>query len=981
MRPPRTFDDPRLPGVTFLPPPRAAGIGLPPLDVAAFVGYAERGPLHTPVVLEDPATYRAVFGGDLPLALDTGERVIQANLPGAVAAFFANGGRRCFVVRVAGPAAAAARFRLPHTVALGNDPPRLAAVSAASPGAWANRLRPATRLRPTFLPPAQFSWAAPADGTTLLVRPAPGRPGLPVISPGDVLRLSDAAGRRLFPVARVAPQGDGLRLWAARSWALPDGLAASPPPAVVRAERLTIDGPRPLTTTGSLLSQGRDTLLPLAAADANSVGPGDVLHLALSDGARYLFAVAGLIALHDDDPAAAVTTVAVARELLRLTPDAPGPGPFVAVEQLRFDLSLSLGDERPPPLFDLAFNAGHPRAWGDNVLLESSPLFRRSAARPAPARAAPTEPAAPGALVAAWFRDLTRDPFDWAAVSPDENAPEPPAPPDPATPLAGLLAPLGSGLGLSPAAADRALAFQRVAEEPGLTYLPLGMPALFDAAPTGAGGPEAGWSGDDDLAQFDIAPFLDGYLRRESVRTLPAAAFDRRYLQRRPLRGLHSLFFIDEVALVSLPDAPHRAWQPDTPLPAPPPPRPARPSPEAPCPAPADFVACDRPPAVRDVLPYYGRLAGGLTATLLGDGFAAGDTPRVFFGRRPAEAVVVVSDDVLTCRVPAGASVGPVVVRVETDDGAGELAEGFIYTADSTRAPLPVAIPFGAADEDATAVAGEPFLELHAALINFCLARRDALAVLSLPRHYEARHCLAWQTALRARLGLPPRGLATEGAAEIADLSFAAVYHPWLLVADRDAAGGVRATPPDGALCGLIAGHERERGVWIAPANRPVQGVLGLEPDLSTDDWADLFAAQFNLVRREAKDFRPMSAHTLSDERILWQISVRRLLILLRKMALTLGMNFVFESNHEHFREGARVLLSDMLRSLYARGALAGQTAAQAFRVVTDASVNPPQSIDQGRFVAQIQVAPSQPLEFITVLLSRSAEGTQLTEI
>jgi phage tail sheath protein FI len=43
--------------------------------------------------------------------------------------------------------------------------------------------------------------------------------------------------------------------------------------------------------------------------------------------------------------------------------------------------------------------------------------------------------------------------------------------------------------------------------------------------------------------------------------------------------------------------------------------------------------------------------------------------------------------------------------------------------------------------------------------------------------------------------------------------------------------------------------------------------------------------------------------------------------------------------------------------------------------VVTDASVNPPQSVEQGRFVAQIQVAPSQPMEFITVLLTRTGEG------
>jgi phage tail sheath protein FI len=60
-----------------------------------------------------------------------------------------------------------------------------------------------------------------------------------------------------------------------------------------------------------------------------------------------------------------------------------------------------------------------------------------------------------------------------------------------------------------------------------------------------------------------------------------------------------------------------------------------------------------------------------------------------------------------------------------------------------------------------------------------------------------------------------------------------------------------------------------------------------------------------------------------------------------------------------------------MLQSMFDRGAFAGATPAQSFRVITDSSVNPPQSVDLGRFIAQIQVAPSQPMEFITVLLTR----------
>jgi phage tail sheath protein FI len=59
---------------------------------------------------------------------------------------------------------------------------------------------------------------------------------------------------------------------------------------------------------------------------------------------------------------------------------------------------------------------------------------------------------------------------------------------------------------------------------------------------------------------------------------------------------------------------------------------------------------------------------------------------------------------------------------------------------------------------------------------------------------------------------------------------------------------------------------------------------------------------------------------------------------------------------------------------MFERGAFAGATPEQSYQVVTDSSVNTPESVDAGRFIAQIQVAPSQPLEFITVLLTRISE-------
>jgi phage tail sheath protein FI len=194
-------------------------------------------------------------------------------------------------------------------------------------------------------------------------------------------------------------------------------------------------------------------------------------------------------------------------------------------------------------------------------------------------------------------------------------------------------------------------------------------------------------------------------------------------------------------------------------------------------------------------------------------------------------------------------------------------------------------------------------------------------------------------------------------------------------VADNAEPDGLRRVPADGAVCGMIAARERLRQVWVAPANVPLQDVLGLTPALSTDDWANLFDRQINVVRPGPKDFRAMSAHTLSDDGTLLQVSVRRLMILLRKLALERGNEFVFEGNLERLREAVRLSLNELLQTLFESGAFAGATAAQSFRVVTGASVNPPQGVDLGRFVVQIQVAPSQPLEFLTVLLTRATEG------
>ena len=91
-----------LPGFRFETKAPPLAESLPRMDVAVFVGFAASGPLQTPVALESEAQFEAIFGEDAPLAWDVerGEQ-IYAYLAPAVRSFFRNGGRRCWVIRVA----------------------------------------------------------------------------------------------------------------------------------------------------------------------------------------------------------------------------------------------------------------------------------------------------------------------------------------------------------------------------------------------------------------------------------------------------------------------------------------------------------------------------------------------------------------------------------------------------------------------------------------------------------------------------------------------------------------------------------------------------------------------------------------------------------------------------------------------------------------------------------------------------------------
>jgi len=95
-------------------------------DVAAFVGIAERGPCRRAVAIDSWKQFQAIFGGAF----------VHGYLAYVVRAFFENGGRRCWVVRVESQAATTAALDL---AVIGGGAP-LWRVEANSSGLWGNEL-------------------------------------------------------------------------------------------------------------------------------------------------------------------------------------------------------------------------------------------------------------------------------------------------------------------------------------------------------------------------------------------------------------------------------------------------------------------------------------------------------------------------------------------------------------------------------------------------------------------------------------------------------------------------------------------------------------------------------------------------------------------------------------------------------------------------------------------------------------------------
>jgi phage tail sheath protein FI len=277
----------------------------------------------------------------------------------------------------------------------------------------------------------------------------------------------------------------------------------------------------------------------------------------------------------------------------------------------------------------------------------------------------------------------------------------------------------------------------------------------------------------------------------------------------------------------------------------------------------------------------------------------------------------------------------------------------------------------------------------YEALISHCEKLKDRVAILDPPKEpvkIEALTRVAEPKPARGDGG--GRGAAAGGAGpgpgyrpRQSDPGMAAFYHPRIKVLDPlSSKVDPVPVPPSGHIAGIWARTDSTRGVHKAPANEPIRGALDVTYRITRSEQEVLNPAGVNCIRWfPTEGIRVWGARTIAAEASEWRyLNVRRLFNMIEESIARGTRWVVFEPNDRPLWQDIKRDVGAFLRTLWRDGALMGRSPEEAFFVQCDEETNPPDSIDQGRVVIVIGIAPVKPAEFIIFRIGQHSGGVEI---
>lgn len=242
---------------------------------------------------------------------------------------------------------------------------------------------------------------------------------------------------------------------------------------------------------------------------------------------------------------------------------------------------------------------------------------------------------------------------------------------------------------------------------------------------------------------------------------------------------------------------------------------------------------------------------------------------------------------------------------------------------------------------------------IYRAMIDQAERMGDRFAVIEIPDSEDLKHVLAFAGKY--------------------DSSYASAYYPSLEIIDprgKDASSTV-FVPVCGIVAGIMSDCDENEGVFRAPAGKFITGAVGMKYEIDDQVFETLYSSRINGYKRiPGRGIKLWGARTLSSD-IEWRyINVRRTYSKIAQ-AIKDGLGWaVFEPNTFGLRKRIVRHVTAFLIDLWRKGYLAGKTPEEAFFVVCNDELNPPEKIDAGIITTSIGLAITKPAEYITITLN-----------
>lgn len=198
---------------------------------------------------------------------------------------------------------------------------------------------------------------------------------------------------------------------------------------------------------------------------------------------------------------------------------------------------------------------------------------------------------------------------------------------------------------------------------------------------------------------------------------------------------------------------------------------------------------------------------------------------------------------------------------------------------------------------------------------------------------------------------------------------YAALYWPWVTVADPLSNGRNLTIPALGHIAGVYARTDSVRNVGKSPGGTvdgQLQYLTGLEYVSTLGERDFVYPNKINpLVDSAQTGLAVWGVRTIAIESEWRYINARRLFMFLEKSIFNATHWIVFENNGPALWAKIKGQINGYLVNLFNEGYFAGNSPSQAFFVVCDETNNPQSSIDAGQVIIDIGVAPNKPAEFV----------------